>query len=357
MTIPVLQEIPLTRSHILAAVLLLSVLTTGTASAVTVTSISPAFADAAGGTEVTIHGTGFSTCILCSPPLPPVVFFGGVAAESVTLVDSETLVVVTPPHPPGEVNVVVSNWDGDATLPAGFTFTGEMPEEAFERILVPLLTPPVHGAYGSEFHTELRIANRGTRDAVIHGLFPMCNLSVCPPVEFTLLHRTGRLETADMELNGGPGRFLYLSEPDLATLAMNLRVHDVTRSALNFGTEIPIVRESEFTRDEIMLTGIPGDSRFRRTLRIYATKPVSLRLRVGDAPEQPIEVDGGDGLYLPSYAYVELPDGDTTYSITIYPEPCLLGAPCPGIGESDFWAFVSVTNDDTQLISTITPQP
>ena len=42
-----------------------------------------------------------------------------------------------------------------------------------------------------------------------------------------------------------------------------------------------------------------------------------------------------------------------TYPVTISAEVCNLGAPCPGIGEADFWAFISVTNNDTQLISTI----
>ena len=52
---------------------------------------------------------------------------------------------------------------------------------------------------------------------------------------------------------------------------MNLRVRDVTREGLNFGTEIPVVRAREFRSSRVTLIGVPADSRFRNTLRVYAT--------------------------------------------------------------------------------------
>lgn len=86
---------------------------------VAITSVSPNFGPAAGGTSVTITGSGFATgtiatiggAALVSPVIAPTSFTGTTAAHSV-----------------GTVDVVVSNLDGStATLARGFTYTTPTP--------------------------------------------------------------------------------------------------------------------------------------------------------------------------------------------------------------------------------------
>lgn len=81
----------------------------------TISSVSPASGPASGGTAVTITGTGFQSAS---------VFFGGVAATSVSLFSSTQLVATAPAGSPGSVNVTVQNPDGQtATLANGFTYS------------------------------------------------------------------------------------------------------------------------------------------------------------------------------------------------------------------------------------------
>ena len=353
----------MTRSASLFTILLL--LCASSLSALTVTSVTPDRGWTGGGTEVTVRGTGFETCSICSPAFPPVVLIGGVPA-TVTLASSDSITAITPPHFPGPTSVTVALWNGSSeTLPDGFTYEGEFPEQAFERILVPLFTAPVQGAFGSIFRTELWLANKGLVDPLrIHGLEPVCDLSTCVPFDLHFPIELGRPQSmliapGEVIKPGTPGRFLHVPTSQVHSLAMNLRVHDTTRSALNFGTEIPVVREREFVKDRILLTGVPGDSRFRNTLRVYATAPMTVEVKFGDLPQvERIHLTAGENDFSPAYAqFGTFPVIEGTYPVTISAEVCNLGAPCPGIGETDFWAFISVTNNETQLISTITPQP
>lgn len=80
----------------------------------TVASISPASGTRTGGASVTLTGTGFASGVA--------VVFGGVAA-AVTLVDATHIIVTTPAHASGTVEVVVTNLDmQSATMDAAYTF-------------------------------------------------------------------------------------------------------------------------------------------------------------------------------------------------------------------------------------------
>lgn len=90
--------------------------TTPTNPAPTVSSVSPNSGSTDGGTSVTVTGTGFSSGAS--------VTFGGAGATGVTVVGSTSITATTPAHAAGEVNVVVTNTDGQSgTLTNGFTYT------------------------------------------------------------------------------------------------------------------------------------------------------------------------------------------------------------------------------------------
>jgi len=81
----------------------------------TVTSVTPNEGSAAGGYTVTITGADFA-------PVPSVTF-GGTAATGVAFANSTSLVATAPAHAAGDVNVVVTNPDGQSgTLANGFTY-------------------------------------------------------------------------------------------------------------------------------------------------------------------------------------------------------------------------------------------
>ena len=320
-----------------------------------ITSITPNNGPAGGGTVVTITGSGFSICDNCSPAIPPGVLFGGTVVTS-ELVNANTLRVSTPAHLPGTVSVSILQHNGHTTRPEAFTFTGTV-EEAFDRVLLPLFVPPVEGAFGSRFVTELRIANSNSAvEATLFGLLPVCNLSACiftDPLEQPYAIPPSEVHTSgQFELTGNPGAFLYVPK-SAPRIEANLRVYDETRSALNFGTELPVVYDREFSTEPIKLLGVPLDPRFRNTLRIYATAETTVTVSFGDIA-QVVTLRAGQNLLDPAYAQVSgITGGSGTVDVTISGQEIQV---LPIEPPARFWAFISVTNNETQLISTISPQ-
>jgi len=80
-----------------------------------ITSISPLTGSTAGGTSVTITGTNFTGATL--------VTFGGVAATSLSIVDSTTITCITPARATaGAVGVIVTTGGGPSNTFASFTY-------------------------------------------------------------------------------------------------------------------------------------------------------------------------------------------------------------------------------------------
>jgi plastocyanin len=86
----------------------------------TVTGISPTSATTAGGTAVTVTGTGFAAGATVS--------FGGTAASNVVVSSATSITTTTPAHAAGAVDVVVTNSNGTSgRLNGGFTYSAPTP--------------------------------------------------------------------------------------------------------------------------------------------------------------------------------------------------------------------------------------
>lgn len=331
----------------LAVLFALSIGTTAVAQNFTMT---PTSGPTSGGTEVTIKGE--------FGEWPYAVHFGSAVATETRRVDANTLVARTPAHLPGVSEVRIFEYDLFLGTDLTFTFTGDVPEERFERVLLPVFTPPVQGAFGSEFHTRLRGATHGGPPAqfmTAYGITQSCQV-ICPQIpekDLTDWGVTfGFTDSMLFEPNGKPGRFLFVDQNHVEALSLNLRVFDVSRAGLNFGTQIPVVRESDFKQGRLTLLGVPGDTRFRNTLRIYAVKPVSVDVLVNGSVNRSVFVAPGATIFDPAYAQIgDLPSGGADMQISIVETGPTDGPPTP------IWAFVTVTNNETQLITTISSMP
>ena len=122
----------------------------------TLKSASPSTGPTAGGTTVTLGGTGFES--------GATVTFGGTAATNVTVVSSTQITAVTPAHAAGAVNVTVTNPDGQsATSPAIFTFVTAI---TFAQV-GPASAMSVSMAYSStQVAGDLNVVVVGWNDAV-----------------------------------------------------------------------------------------------------------------------------------------------------------------------------------------------
>lgn len=315
-------------------------------------SVTPAVGSTQGGEEVLIKGD-FGTW-------PPAVRFGEVPAPAAERLDATTIRVITPRHPAGTVKIWL--FDYDMWIDTGLTFRFEegFPEEAYERVLVPVFLPPLDGAHGSFWVNELRIFNAGREESLtVYGLKTGC-IILCPTwaqvhpneEEWTFVE-TGRPKS--------PGAFFYVRRNDARSLVPQLRAYDVSRNATNFGTTIPVVRDHDFTREPITLLAVPTDSRFRNMLRVYAVEEgaeeIAVRIRIegsGVLREHVIALSRSDDEFDPAYgAFTDFPKDAGAVRVTIETvAPMATPPPSP----APFWAFVSVTNNETQHVTVISPQ-
>lgn len=100
---------------VFALTLMLPSLTVFAAPAPTVTSSAPSGGTVAGGTTLTITGTGFAVGATAT--------VGGYAASAIALTGTTQITALTPPHAAGSAAVVVTNTDGQsATSPTTFVY-------------------------------------------------------------------------------------------------------------------------------------------------------------------------------------------------------------------------------------------
>lgn len=225
----------------------------------------------------------------------------------------------------------------------------------FERVLLPITVLQIPGAHGSSWQSDLwahvRVDGVVIRPLRIAHVTPLRAGTQTVPV---FLHRIGE----------PPGQFIEVTSALLDDVELNLRVRDSSREHETWGTEIPIVRERDFHREAIALVPIPaGDARFRSMLRIYGANgdgaAVRVRLTLVATPLAPARVihesthtfEPAISPYQPAYLELSLDplagreDGGV---VRVDVEPLT-----PGLR---FWAFASITHNETQHFTTITPQ-
>jgi hypothetical protein len=334
---------------------LLFTATVATAAPV-ITSVTPSTGPVGGGWSVVIQGTGFSN--------GAVVLFGSTEAASVGFLSATALQVVAPPHVAGTVSVTVTqNGDETFTLPNAFTYADDL-YDAFDPILFPIFSPPVHGQGGSEFRTTATVWNKTVAPAPLYGMGLGCAVDPAVNPRLAFLVSSGGPETNLLpECSETAGQLFFVPKGD-TSLGTSLRVWEVTRQNENHGVEIPVVRRKDFSEDIITLLSVPNDPKFRLTLRIYG-------LNRG-AETVTIFVLGDDG-HVRDFEQVQLPHNDNPFhpsyvTYTQFPNPAttddekfvVMVGIAKGPGNvvpppTPLWAFITVTNNETQQITTITP--
>jgi len=273
---------------------------------------------------------------------------GGIAVNS----DTE-IVALAPAHAAGTVDVTV-NIAGKKkiVLPSAFIYE-PLDTTNFERVLLPIVlfgTAAAPGAFGSMWKAEATFHNRSASDVPI--VAPNCNpliLSPCAP--FILQSGATVIEP----LYGFPGTFAALPRGNLNDIDISLRIYDVSRQSQTWGTSLPVVRATQF-KPAVRLIGVPTDPRFRLTLRIYGygeAGPTNVRV-YDPGSTQPlgnvnVDLQGHDP------AYLQL---DPLAFPGIAPPPTVrIEISSASDPPKPIWAFISVTNNETQHVTVIAPSP
>lgn len=259
-------------------------------------------------------------------------------------------------------------------MPRRFTFlvllfcfllsAGTAAADPWIKVLIPIyFEEEVPGAFGSRWVMELY----GYNAAGVHQRFTAhWNRDCDTPSQCGDFIAPGEFFNAQAYLDTSlPGQpiFAYINTAvtgvDVSKhLMLSLRTRDVSREAEGFGTSIPIVREEDtFTNGwSIGFPNIPAGPNYRQKLRIYDFDYEggrSVTIEVVDGLQKvatrtltfPYRVLNGR----PGYLHLDL---DTL--------PELAGRERLNVivrtpKQGHFWAFVSVTNNATQQVTTLFP--
>ena len=234
------------------------------------------------------------------------------------------------------------------------TYTrGQVPGR--EQLLLPIFAADTPGAFGSLWTTELWLRNDTDMPAFVT---PLTTPHGYPPPRSTTQPSFYKLLPGEP-----PGTFIYVDQDQHLGLHFNLRIRDVSRPSLTWGTELPVVPERKFARSAIVLINVPLEGRFRSGLRIYESRAAgtgAARIRIFD--------DVGGALVVETT--VALPAREPTDYGPGYTQVLDLRAAFPQLREVEvarievepigdatrIWAFVSVTSNETQHVTTVTPQ-
>ncbi|NYK10676.1 hypothetical protein HNR14_002557 [Leifsonia naganoensis] len=171
-----------------------------------ITSLTPTSGPAAGGTAVTITGTGFTGATGAT--------FGGTAGTAFTVVNDTTITVTTPAHVPAAVDVVVQHPNGDSQ-PGDFTF---LPAAA-----ILSLTPTSGPETGDTTVTITGTGFTGATGVTFSGTAGS-GFAVVDDTTITVVtpaHAPGATDVVVQSPNGnsGPGTFTFVALPAISSLA------------------------------------------------------------------------------------------------------------------------------------------
>jgi hypothetical protein len=241
----------------------------------------------------------------------------------------------------------------------------------FERVLLPVVFQGP-GAHSSAWNTRIFAYNAG-KEAVASANAIFEGDPKCPAVcgcSATAIIEPGRTNSVCVAGLSDPMGLMYYPLRSVAdNVRFSARIFDATRSAVNGGTEIPVVRERDFRTDGIVLVDVPTAPLFRLALRVYDPDQhdgglVHMRITAIDS-QTPI-VESTITLSYPIRTI--LPDLFPSRPAFAYIGDLLIAHPelsgiaslrielTPVTQGMRIWALVTVTNNDTQQVTTVSPQ-
>jgi len=239
----------------------------------------------------------------------------------------------------------------------------------------PVLIPTLYagpGAFGTRWNTAVVLNNHTTADfrspGVTFGVLCVipegCTSDTIPAGAFGSI-------AAPYAANG---LLLYL--PDEQTdISFMARIAASPRGTLTGGTELPVVRERDFSRRALQLPYVPvlfDGTPLRTMLRIYGpdVQPgtaVRVELRfwtdlegqpiVSKVVELGIPSQPAAGTIYPAFAQLNLQnDFGTAVSVSVFHNVTVVPLPLPSGELPRIWAFLTITNDVTQEVTVQRPQ-
>jgi len=315
--------------------------------------IEPRLLSSVVATEVTVVSVNSEFCPLGPQPKQVVVTVDGVTVPS--RIEQCSLVTTFPPHAPGPATVQL-RVDGrviEVVAAVHYVDPEATPEASlFERVLVPVLFDGP-GALGSQWVTEAEMINRSGR--------PLTWL----PRAAHPLSTLDPYATASLSVFGNRASGLVLFLPRGHDVRFGSVFRDVSRDGSQWGTELPVVREGK-AKEAVILSNVPFDPRYRLQLRIYGIEGASFPVIVvvsrdgvgrsgaftvaGPCRQEELPCNSNQ----PAFRSIDLGQafptlaGGGRHRVTVLSDQ--------PFATPRLWAFVTVTNNETQHVTAITPQ-
>jgi hypothetical protein len=307
-------------------------------------------------TSETIRIAGDALTI-CNPTCDPVVVRFGDRTANVVSISANEVSVIPPALEPGTYDVTVSHGGISRSSTAAFHVqrTGDLkPDPAFyEPILLPVfLGGP--GSFGAQWRTDVAMHN----GAEFPWLTPYSSIFTARPQA-----------KADVVASSSDGRtpagIIEWAPRQAAALAdFSLIVRDLSISATDLGTEVPVVREKDLFARSFSILNVPTAPGSRITLRIFDVEgPRRINVRI-----YAVRANGNSELFVNQpYTLGAQPSfrggGAFIFNdlLAVFPNLANQGPLRIEIVPEDvndvrsMWAFVSVTNNDTQHVTVISP--
>jgi hypothetical protein len=303
------------------------------------------------------------------------VFFGSQPALRVAVNGSRILAVTPRSERAGPVDVRIRTATHDWLRHSAFMYVNA---NDYEKVLLPSLTDQeLPGAFGSRWIVE-------------HGVYNPHAITLEPYLDF--MHVEWDCITLCVSfptitpraVSPVPTMYHYTREPNWIVhmkrrvargLRWSLRVRDVSRQADSWGTALPVVRDKEFGQS-VQIFDVPLRERFRQSLRIYALNEglrcctsSTVRFYSRDTNALLYETTvalnhapyGVGSISTPSVGSPEFPVQPERGSLDgLSKIPELAGHDRVRIEIVDtqrrIWAYVSVTNNDTQQVTVVTAE-
>ena len=292
---------------------------------------------------------------------PVTITFGDQVVKDIFRTGAGWFSFIAPPHAAGDIDVTVS-YQMNATeskqyvTRAAYRYTDAIDDPyATEPLLFPIAYEGV-GAYGSRWTTENTIH-------FLYWVFPLVSFAEppcggCP----TTIDQHDTFERLD-KVSYPAGLALRILRGTRAALAPSSRIRDLSRQAESAGVEIPVVSESGF-RPLVTLENIPSDARFRIMLRVWSLAPVASP--VATCLNKPLTGGNQPGCFNLAFSQ---PTANTLAFASVDLTPMLQSLAAadnvwlnlgdtlgPSFGQGRYWAMLSITNNDTQEVTIVTPQ-
>jgi hypothetical protein len=262
--------------------------------------------------------------------------------------DGCALTAVAPAHAAGPVNVAVRTAGGSIlTAPYALRYldpAAPVDTAVFERVLIPILYNGP-GAFGSQWRSETKLEQRTLPVDWFHDF----ERAACDGPCSTL----PALSLSDFRDHPAG---LIVTVPREKEMVFSLRIRDVSRTGSSYGTEVPIAREEDFQQD-LAFANVPFDPRYRLMLRLYSMSGVSDFVQVVTDPNpRSVRLIGPCAAEpcasaQPAFAAVDL---TALFPAFANQQPRTVRV-FTGLGLERYWGFITVTNNETQQVTVISP--